>query len=48
MKFVRQSPDAYDTQVEVWLDPARHHLPVRAALHNGPDDTLDLVLRQAP
>ena len=48
IKFVRQSPDAYDTQVEVWLDPARHHLPVRAALHNGPDDTLDLVLRQAP
>ncbi len=48
IKFVRQSPDPYDTQVDVWLDPARHHLPVRATLHNGPDDTLDLVLRQSP
>ncbi len=28
----RQPRRAYDTQVEIWLDPARHHLPVQARL----------------
>jgi hypothetical protein len=28
----REPRRAYDQQVEVWLDPARHHLPVRARL----------------
>jgi hypothetical protein len=46
-KFVRQRRDAFDTEVEVWLDPARHYMPVRAAIHNT-DDTLELLLRQAP
>ncbi len=25
----------YDTRVEVWLDPARQHLPVRARVHHA-------------
>jgi hypothetical protein len=28
----RQPRRPYDTQVDVWLDPARHHLPVRVQL----------------
>jgi hypothetical protein len=28
----REPRRAYDTQTDVWLDPARHHLPVRALL----------------
>jgi Protein of unknown function (DUF3108) len=47
-KFVRERPDAYDTNLEVWLDPARFHLPVRAVQRAGPDDDgLELRLRQA-
>jgi hypothetical protein len=38
---------AYDTGAEVWLDPARHHLPVRATLRSGADDALELRLRAA-
>ena len=26
----------YDTQVDVWLDPARHHLPVRVLMQLPP------------
>ena len=44
-KFIRERQAAHDTEVEVWLDPAHHHLPARALLHNGPDDTLELLLR---
>jgi len=47
-KFVRERRDAYDTDVEVWLDPARYSLPARAVLRAGPDeDALELRLRQA-
>ena len=47
-KFVRERRDAYDTDVEVWLDPARYGLPARAVLRAGPDeDALELRLRQA-
>ena len=47
-KFVRERRDTYDTDVEVWLDPARYSLPVRAVLRAGPDeDALELRLRQA-
>ena len=28
----REPRRLYDTQVDVWLDPARHHMPVRALL----------------
>jgi hypothetical protein len=33
----------HDTQADIWLDPERHHLPVRVRLQSG-DDTFDLVL----
>jgi hypothetical protein len=44
---LRRAPrKAYDTQVEVWLDPGRHHLPVRMKLSTaGGDDSLEFVLR---
>jgi hypothetical protein len=41
----------YDTAVEVWLDPARHHLPVRAQLRvrpTGQDSELLLESTSAP
>lgn len=45
-RFVREPRGPYDTGVEVWLDPARHHLPVRAMLRNGGDgEALELRLR---
>ena len=37
---------AIDTRVEVWLDPGRHHLPVRIRLSNERGgEALDFVLR---
>ncbi|MDP3819988.1 MAG: DUF3108 domain-containing protein [Burkholderiales bacterium] len=46
IRFRRQPRGPYDTTVEVWLDPQRHHLPVRASLRAGPnDDGLDLRLQ---
>jgi hypothetical protein len=46
-KFMREPRHAYDTSVEVWLDPQRHHLPVRAVLRAGPDgEALELLLQQ--
>jgi hypothetical protein len=33
--LVREPGRPYDTRVEVWLDPARHHLPVRTRLVVG-------------
>lgn len=45
LKFIREPRKPNDTQAEVWLDPARHHLPVRARLGNPPDgEVLDLRL----
>lgn len=45
VKFIREPRQPNDTQAEVWLDPAHHHLPVRARLGNPPDgEVLDLVL----
>jgi len=42
----REPRKPYDTQVEVWLDPARHHLPVRLKLSTaGGDDALEFVLK---
>lgn len=38
VKFRREPRGPYDTTVEVWFDPQRHHLPVRAALRSGPND----------
>ena len=46
VKFAREPRGPHDTQVEAWLDPARHHLPVRARLSNSPDaDALELLLQ---
>jgi hypothetical protein len=37
----------YDTQVDVWVDPARHHLPVRVRMRAAPDGAVtDLELRE--
>ena len=30
--LLREPRQPYDTQAQVWLDPARHHLPVQALL----------------
>lgn len=48
VRFVRDASESYDTRVEVWLDPRRHHLPARALLHSGADgDGLELVAQEA-
>ena len=38
IKFVREPREARDTTVQVWLDPQRNDLPVRATQKSGPDD----------
>ena len=38
LKFVREPREPYDTMVQVWIDPARHYLPVRATQKSGPSD----------
>ena len=38
IKFTREPREAYDTTVQVWLDPAQHDLPVRATQRSGPND----------
>ena len=38
IKFVREAREAYDTTVQVWLDPQLHDLPVRATQKSGPND----------
>ncbi len=37
---------AYDLQVDVWLDPADHHLPLRLRLAAPPSDWASVWLRQ--
>ncbi|MDE2614566.1 MAG: DUF3108 domain-containing protein [Burkholderiales bacterium] len=34
--LVREATRPYDTRISVWLDPARHHLPVRTLLETRP------------
>ena len=47
VKLVRESRALYDTAVEVWLDPQRHFLPVRALLQTGVESqTFELVLQK--
>jgi hypothetical protein len=47
LRLTREPRKPYDTQVEVWLDPARHHLPVRARMTTLPGgDTLELSLSE--
>lgn len=38
IKFMREPRDAYDTTVQVWLDPRQYDLPVRATQKSGPND----------
>lgn len=43
LRLTREPRRPYDTQVEVWMDPAQHHLPVRARLTVLPGgETLEL------
>lgn len=44
LKLVREPRKAYDTHVEIWLDPANEHRPVKARLATaGNDDALELL-----
>jgi hypothetical protein len=46
LRLSRTPQQARDTEVEIWLDPGRGFLPVRARLTTVPDgDTLELSLR---
>ncbi|WKB51461.1 DUF3108 domain-containing protein [Eleftheria terrae] len=45
VKLVRQGSEPHDTRAEVWLDPARQHLPVSARLSDGRGDPLELLLQ---
>lgn len=46
VKFTREPRKAYDRSVEVWLAPARHHLPVRARFTaNVGGDAFELLIR---
>ena len=41
----RETQRPFDTRVDVWLDPARHHLPVRVRLdHRGDGGGTDFLL----
>ena len=44
----REPRRPHDTQAEVWLDPTRHHLPVRARIGNPPDGDMLELIRSAP
>lgn len=46
VRLLREPRHPYDTRVEVWLDPARHHLPVRAVMGSSDEDRLELRLRE--
>lgn len=47
VKLTREREDPHDTLAEVWLDPQRHHLPVRARLTDGDNDALELLLQRS-
>jgi hypothetical protein len=45
LRLTREPRRPYDTQIEVWLDPARQHLPARVRLTTLPGgDSLELTL----
>jgi Protein of unknown function (DUF3108) len=47
IKFTREPREAYDTTVQVWLDPAQHGVPVHAVQKSGSnDDGFELRLRE--
>jgi len=46
-RLLREPRKPYDSRIEVWLDPARHFLPVRYRQSTeGQSDVLDLVLQE--
>ena len=49
VRLLRLPEQPYDTRAEVWLDPARHYLPLRVQLSNPPSarDALQLEWRGA-
>jgi hypothetical protein len=47
LRFTRTPQGPKDLLADVWLDPARHHLPLRAQLSQGEDgDVLEMLLRE--
>ena len=47
LHLLREPRRPYDTRVEVWLDPAQHHLPLRMRLATAQTgDANDFVLKQ--
>lgn len=47
IRFVREPRGPHDSGAEVWLDPQRHYLPIRAALRSGSEsDALELELQE--
>lgn len=46
--LVREPRKPYDTRADVWIDPAQHHLPVKARLGTQGDDkdAFELVLQR--
>lgn len=46
VRLLREPRSDHDTRVEVWLDPARYHLPVRATMGSSDEDRLELRLRE--
>lgn len=46
MKLARLPREPGDTAVDVWLDPARQHLPVQARMADGQGEPLELSLRR--
>ncbi|MEO6032662.1 MAG: DUF3108 domain-containing protein [Burkholderiaceae bacterium] len=47
LTFARVPDGPYDTAAQIWLDPKRHYLPVRATWRSGPNDEgMDMRLRE--
>jgi len=47
LRLLREAQRPYDTRVEVWLDPLRHHLPVRATLAtSSAGEELELLVQE--
>jgi hypothetical protein len=46
LHFLSEPRGPYETRVEVWLDPQRHHLPVQATLGSAEGENLELRLRE--
>lgn len=48
LRFARAASGAFESRVDVWLDPARQMIPVRLRMANGPDDPgFDWVMERA-